>query len=66
MRLVSPDVLEDEMTIEDPVALTRPWTVRIRYRRVTDLGRMTNDDCTENDLNPVVDGQLTVTPSPSQ
>ncbi len=62
MRLVSPDVLEDEMTIEDPVALTRPWTVRIRYRRVTDLGRMTNDDCTENDRNPVVDGKLTVTP----
>jgi hypothetical protein len=30
---------------------------------VTDLDRMTNYDCTENDRNPVVDGKLTVTPS---
>ncbi len=36
MRLVNPNVLEDEMTIEDPVTLARPWTVKIRYRRVTD------------------------------
>jgi hypothetical protein len=63
VRLVSPDALEDEMPIEDPVALARPWTVKIRYRRVTDLDRMTNYDCTENDRNPVVDGKLTVTPS---
>jgi len=63
LRLVSPDVLEDEMTIEDPVALARPWTVKIRYRRVTDLDRMTNYDCEENDRNPVVDGQLTVAPA---
>jgi hypothetical protein len=63
LRLVSPDVLEDEMTIEDPAALVRPWTVKIRYRRVADLGRMTNYDCAENDRNPVVDGKLTVVPS---
>ena len=63
VRLVGPDALEDEMTIEDPVALARPWTVKIRYHRVTDLDRMTNYDCTENDRNPVVDGKLTVTPS---
>jgi hypothetical protein len=63
LRLVSADVLEDEMTIEDPVTLARPWTVKIRYRRVTDLGRMTNYDCGENDRNPVVDGKLTVVPS---
>jgi hypothetical protein len=63
LRLVSPDLLEDEMTIEDPVALARPWTVKIRYRRVTDLSRITNYDCAENDRNPVVDGKLTVVPS---
>lgn len=63
VRLVSPDVLEDEMTIEDPTALARPWTVKIRYRRVKDLERMTAYDCAENDRNPVVDGKLTVTPS---
>jgi len=63
VRLVNPNVLEDEMTIEDPVTLARPWTVKIRYRRVTDLQRMSTYDCTENDRNPVVDGKLTVTPS---
>ena len=63
VRLVSRDVLEDEMTIDDPVAFARPWTVKIRYRRVTDLDRMTNYDCAENDRNPIVDGKLTVVPA---
>jgi hypothetical protein len=63
VRLVSPGVLEDEMTIEDPTTLARPWTLKIRFRRVTDLDRMTAYDCAENDRNPVVDGKLTVTPS---
>ena len=62
VRLVSDSVLEDEMTLEDPVALTRPWTVKIRYHRLTDLNRMVNYDCSENDRNPVVDGKLTVAP----
>jgi len=62
VRLVSHAVLEDEMTIEDPVTLARPWTVNIRYHRVTDLERMTNYDCSENDSNPVVNGKLTVAP----
>ena len=62
VHLVSPDRLEDEMTITDPAAFTKPWTVTIRYRRVTDLPRMTNYDCVENDRNPVVDGKLTVAP----
>jgi hypothetical protein len=63
VRLVSRDVLENEMTIEDPATLAHPWTVKIRYHRVTDLGRMTNYDCSENDRNPVVDGKLTVAPA---
>jgi hypothetical protein len=63
VRLVGANVLEDEMTIEDPVTFARPWTVKIRYHRVTDLDRMVNYDCMENDRNPVVDGKLTVAPS---
>jgi hypothetical protein len=62
IRMVSRDVLENEMTIDDPVAFTRPWTVKIRYHRASDLVRMTNHDCTENDRNPVVDGKLSVSP----
>jgi hypothetical protein len=62
VRLLGKDLLEDEMTITDPVAFAKPWTVKIRYQRVTDLPRMTNYDCAENERNPVVDGKLTVAP----
>ena len=35
-RLVSPDVLWDEITIEDPAVLEEPWTVTFAYRRMPD------------------------------
>lgn len=34
-RLVRPDVLWDEITIEDPAVLAEPWTVTFAYRRMT-------------------------------
>jgi len=33
LRLVSPDVLHDEITIEDPLVLEKPWTFTFAYRR---------------------------------
>ena len=33
MRLVEPTLLEDEITVTDPVALTRPWVFTRRYRK---------------------------------
>jgi len=62
IRLVSPDRLEDQLTIIDPVALTKPYTVTIHYRRATDMARLIHHDCFENERNPVVDGKLTVAP----
>jgi hypothetical protein len=62
IRLVSKDLLENEMTIHDPVTLAKPWTVKLRYHRVTDMPRMLHYDCTENERNPIVDGKLTVAP----
>lgn len=62
VRRVSLDELQNEMTIEDPVALARPWTITLKYRRVTDLDRLGNYDCVQNDRNPVVDGKLTIRP----
>jgi hypothetical protein len=62
IRRVSADRLENEMTIEDPVTLARPWVVKLRYRKVTDLDRLPPHDCSENDRNPVVDGKLTIAP----
>jgi hypothetical protein len=62
IRLVSPNRLEDQLTIIDPVALTKPYTVTIHYRRAQDMPRLIPHDCFENDRNPVVDGKLTIAP----
>jgi hypothetical protein len=36
LRLVAPDILWDEITIEDPAVLTKPWTTTFAYRRMPD------------------------------
>jgi hypothetical protein len=36
LRLVTPDVLWDEITIEDPAVLEKPWTVTFAYKRMPD------------------------------
>jgi hypothetical protein len=63
IRMVSPDRIEDELTIEDPLALTHAWKTTIPYQRVAGLDRMIHGDCQENDRNPVVDGKLTIAPA---
>ena len=35
-RLVAPDLLWDEITIDDPVTLEKPWTFTFAYRRMPD------------------------------
>ncbi|HTP39442.1 MAG TPA: hypothetical protein VMI92_07675 [Steroidobacteraceae bacterium] len=55
------DHLQDIITIEDPVALTKPWTFTRRYKRVKDFDRMIDDICGENDRNPIIDGKMTTT-----
>ena len=34
IRLVTPDVLHDQITIEDPVVLEKPFTYTLGYRRL--------------------------------
>jgi hypothetical protein len=36
MRLVTPDMLHDQITIEDPVVLEKPLTYTLQYRRMPD------------------------------
>jgi hypothetical protein len=36
MRLVAPDTLWDEITIEDPLVLEKPWTFTFAYQRMKD------------------------------
>ena len=62
VRKVGTDRLEDTLTMEDPVALSRPWTMQLPYTHVTTIDRLTHGDCMENDRNPVADGKLTVAP----
>jgi hypothetical protein len=35
-RLVTPDILWDEITIEDPAVLEKPWTSTFAYKRMPD------------------------------
>jgi hypothetical protein len=62
IRKVGADEIENVMTIEDPVAFTKPWQMTLKYRRVTGLDRISNYDCTENDRNEIMDGKLTISP----
>jgi hypothetical protein len=61
LRRIDANTLEDQMRIEDPVALASPWVLTLRFRRVTEMDRMIPTDCTENDRNPVVDGKMVIT-----
>ena len=36
IRLVEPDLLRDDITVEDPVTLEKPWTFSFTYRRLPD------------------------------
>jgi hypothetical protein len=36
IRLVAPDLLHDQITIEDPVVLQKPYTYTLAYRRLPD------------------------------
>lgn len=62
IRMVSKDRLENQLTIEDPVAFTHPWTVTIPYKPVTDLDRIVQGDCSGNDRTPIIDGKMTIAP----
>ncbi len=44
LRLVAPDRIEGEMTIEDPDTLTMPVKVALSYVRTKEIERMVFDD----------------------
>ena len=62
LRPVGSDAMQDDMTIDDPERFAHPWKISIRYRRVTDIDRLLTVDCSENDRNPIVNGQFTLRP----
>jgi len=36
IHLVAPDILWNEITVEDPQVLEKPWTYTVAYRRLPD------------------------------
>jgi hypothetical protein len=46
------DTLVDEMKVEDPVALAKPWSHTLTYKRSRDW-QLLEFECAENDRNPV-------------
>jgi hypothetical protein len=55
--------LEIEVTIDDPKAYTRPWTVRVNHRIFPDT-ELIEFICEERDATHYVGAQPTATPSP--
>ena len=64
LRRVSPNELDDDLTIDDPTTLAHAWRMTLKFKRLTDMNRLLPYDCTENERNPVVDGKLIITTPP--
>jgi hypothetical protein len=63
IRRVDENHLEDQLTMYDPVLLTHPFKVTLPFKRLTNVDRIVHGDCTQNDRNPIVNGQDSVTPA---
>jgi hypothetical protein len=60
IRKTGESTLVNEITIEDPIALTEPWIVTRHYnRREEEYPRMENVPVFENQRNPIVNGVTT-------
>jgi hypothetical protein len=61
MHKVDANTLEAQMTLEDPKALTKPWNVTKRYRKLPASTRAYDYACAENNRNPVTESGQTLT-----
>jgi hypothetical protein len=61
LRQIDANTLEDQLLIDDPTALASPWTMTLKFRRVTEMDRMIPVDCVENERTTVVDGKMVIT-----
>jgi hypothetical protein len=53
IRRAGPDIIEDRMVVEDPKALTKPWTVVRTYERKPSW-KIAEYVCEENQRNPIL------------
>ena len=61
LHMTGPDRIESELTVEDPQALTRPWTVRLVYVRAEGLDHLVFDTFS-NDRTTIEDGVFAIEP----
>jgi hypothetical protein len=61
MRKIDEATIEAQMVIEDPVALTAPWHVTKRYRKLPAGSRAYDYACAENNRNPISESGQTLT-----
>ena len=47
LRLLGPDTLEDQVTVEDAKYYKAPWTTRVTYKRLPDTTFMREEECSE-------------------
>ncbi len=53
MHLIDHDTLQNELTLEDPVAFTHPWTVTRTFKRAKPGEEIREYVCMENNRNPI-------------
>ena len=66
IRMTGKDRLEDQMTIDDPVAFTHPWTLTLGFGRISFIDRLDPYYCELDDRTKVVDGKLVIVPPPDE
>jgi len=61
-RLLNPNLIEDQITVTDPVAFTKPWVVTKYFDKFTEPGVRAYDyGCAENNRNPIGADGFTLT-----
>ncbi|MGZ3272970.1 MAG: hypothetical protein ACXU8Z_04355 [Caulobacteraceae bacterium] len=63
IRKTGRDKMEDQIVIEDPVALTKPWRLTLGFNRVTYLDRIVPYECDATDRIRIVDGKGEIVPA---
>lgn len=61
MYLTDEGLLRAELVIEDPLALTEPWSVTRHFRRMPNGTRAYDYACAENNRNPITSSGQTLT-----
>jgi hypothetical protein len=63
IRMTGKGSMEDQMTIDDPVAFTHPWSVTLTYQRVTFIDRFDPYYCELDKRIDIKDGREVIKPA---